>query len=267
MNEDEIACKILQNKQKTLSEQLDILRQEFEELRNEMDELLSKKNNGTNMFCSEVEEFAIDYSLVSNGQSIREREARQEIVNLKEKHNCIRQDSQVYDEKRKVVSELNDQLKCFDEEKIKLENILHDLNCKLQDEIRLTKEKENLLSSPITTPEFVKLQQQLDTLKNENLEDKCNNLQKEMCRLQQLCWQKQLKDRQKQQDVKRQTRRQEQKNSVAVSNRVQLSNFSSDGNSSEQVGDNTNKELQDLFTEDFTDVSYQKSLFKTRSDH
>lgn len=56
-----------------------------------------------------------------------------------------------------------------------------------------------------------RLQHQLDTLKNENLEEKCNDLQKEMCRLQQLCWQRQLKERQKQQDVKRQTRRQEQK--------------------------------------------------------
>lgn len=35
MNEDEITCKMLQNKQKTLSEQLDILKHEFEVLRNE----------------------------------------------------------------------------------------------------------------------------------------------------------------------------------------------------------------------------------------
>ncbi|CAG2257219.1 unnamed protein product [Mytilus edulis] len=227
MNEDEITCKMLQNKQKTLNEQLDILKHEFEVLRNETVEVLSKKNNDTDMFCSEVE------------------------------------DSQVYEDKKKVVSELNEELQGFEEEKTKLERMLHDLNCKLQDEIRRTEDKENLLSCPITTPEFVKLQHQLDTLKNENLEEKCNDLQKEMCRLQQLCWQRQLKERQKQQDVKRQTRRQEQKNSVAVSNRVQLSNFSSDGNNSEQIEDDTNMELQDLFTEDLTDLNYQKSLFKT----
>ncbi|XP_071171414.1 coiled-coil domain-containing protein 172-like isoform X1 [Mytilus edulis] len=267
MNEDEITCKMLQNKQKTLNEQLDILKHEFEVLRNETVEVLSKKNNDTDMFCSEVEEFAIDYSLISNGQSIREREARQEIANLKEKHNCLRRDSQVYEDKKRVVSELNEDLQGFEEEKTKLERMVQDLNCKLQDEIRRTEDKENLLSCPITTPEFVKLQHQLDTLKNENLEEKCNDLQKEMCRLQQLCWQRQLKERQKQQDVKRQTRRQEQKNSVAVSNRVQLSNFSSDGNNSEQIEDDTNMEIQDLYTEDLTDLNYQKSLFKTRSDH
>ena len=55
------------------------------------------------------------------------------------------------------------------------------------------------------------MQQQLDSLKNENLEEKCNNLQKELWRLQQQCWQKQVKERQKQQDMKRQSLRQEQK--------------------------------------------------------
>lgn len=71
-------------------------------------EVLSKKNNDTDMFCSEVEEFAIDYSLISNGQSIREREARQEIANLKEKHNCLRrgQKSNTYNMKYKKMCAL-----------------------------------------------------------------------------------------------------------------------------------------------------------------
>ena len=54
-------------------------------------EVLSKKNQDTETFCMEVEEFVASYSLISDGQAIRENITQQKIIGLKERYEQLKE--------------------------------------------------------------------------------------------------------------------------------------------------------------------------------
>lgn len=51
---------------------------------------MKKKEKDTGIFCAEVDEFVENYSLVSDGQAAREKEAKQEILNLREQYEQLK---------------------------------------------------------------------------------------------------------------------------------------------------------------------------------
>ncbi|XP_042312137.1 coiled-coil domain-containing protein 172 [Sceloporus undulatus] len=177
---------------------LEILKKREESLEKQKAELLCQKSilletfmeikrkNATedDKFLKELTDFNNEYALTSNREILIKKRIQAEICELEEKENVLRNEIESMEHK-------NAQLKMFQLQKNELKEDLFTLQKKLkgfENEIREAKcttkylemEKNQISEKPQTDPECVRLKKELETYKENEMENVCAALQMEI---------------------------------------------------------------------------------------
>ncbi|XP_020635636.3 coiled-coil domain-containing protein 172 [Pogona vitticeps] len=147
-------------------------------------------------FLKEVTDFNNEYSLTSNREQLIKKRAKAEICELEEKESILRNEIKSMEHK-------NAELKMFQQKKNELKQDLRNLQKKVQDlenEIKEAKynteclemEKIQMAAKPQTDPDCIRLKKELESYREDEMENACEALQTEIEFLQMKLLQKNL---------------------------------------------------------------------------
>ncbi|OWF40189.1 coiled-coil domain-containing protein 172-like isoform X2 [Mizuhopecten yessoensis] len=292
LNQEEVNLMLINNKKEILMNQRSQFQKERKDQESQLECLEEELFTLNERFCSNVETFVTEFGLLGNGGDIRREEALQQLADLAKEKNKLQQDIQVYEERMDSLGKLRDKEKSLMDSLLTTKGKHLELCEKLAEEKRKLKkqedEKHKIQLLPTTDSEFVRLQNELDSLKEEDLEGACHRLQQQVQTLQQQLWQKKVQDRhqQKKQQQPRQQQicktfqqpakqhqvppttktstQDEDVPSVSTSNRVCVSNFTfktssagTDQSKRAVVEDLEVGNLDEIFDDDLMNLSEQ----------
>ncbi|XP_060623007.2 coiled-coil domain-containing protein 172 [Anolis sagrei] len=177
---------------------LELLKKKEESLEKQKNELLCQKSilletfmdikrkNATEdeKFLKELADFNNEYALTSDRELLIKKRAKAEICELEEKENVLRNEIESTEHKNaqlKMFQLQKDELK---EDLFTLQEKLRDLESKIREAKHITKclemEKNKISEKPQTDPECVRLKKELESYKENEMENACAALQTEI---------------------------------------------------------------------------------------
>ncbi|XP_033756524.1 protein Hook homolog 3-like [Pecten maximus] len=291
LNKVEVYLTLINNKKEILLNQKSQFQKERQGLENQLEHLEEELFSLNEKFCSDVETFVTEFGLLGNGADQRREEALRQLAELSEEKSKLQQDIQDYEERMKSLRELRDRETC-------LMDLLQDTKSQhlelcekvAEEKLKLVKqeeEKQKIQLLPTTDVEFIRLQTELDSAKEEDLEGTCHRLQQQVQNLQQQLWQRKVKDRHQQkhqspnqtyipsnhQQTARQhptsqtkaTHQNEDVPIVSTSNRICVSNFTKASSGTDQPEDVVIEELKvdnldDIFDDELVHLPQQNNI-------
>ncbi|XP_022345431.2 coiled-coil domain-containing protein 172-like [Crassostrea virginica] len=197
---EEVNLNSEEKKEQILQEKTSALEAEKQHVGNRMAELQSQRERAREEFCRSMREFIQDYGIQSDGHLRRKEEQRKTMEEVRRNEGTLKTELEIISERNKVVEDLrkqlaNEQQKVHSLQRTKEELDLELRNLREQTDI-LNGKKSDLNQVPYRDPEFLSLNKELETLGDQSLENECSALQQELQRLQQIWWQRQIKERQ-----------------------------------------------------------------------
>nr|XP_022345431.1 vicilin-like seed storage protein At2g18540 [Crassostrea virginica] len=197
---EEVNLNSEEKKEQILQEKTSALEAEKRHVGNRMAELQSQRERAREEFCRSMREFIQDYGIQSDGHLRRKEEQRKTMEEVRRNEGTLKTELEIIFERNKVVEDLRKQLANEQQKVHSLQRTKEELNLELrnlreQTDI-LNGKKSDLNQVPYRDPEFLSLNKELETLGDQSLENECSALQQELQRLQQIWWQRQIKERQ-----------------------------------------------------------------------
>ncbi|XP_069139524.1 coiled-coil domain-containing protein 172-like isoform X2 [Argopecten irradians] len=267
LNKVDVNLILVNNRKEILTNQKSQLQKERQDFEDQLENLEEELFHVNERFCSDVETFVTEYGLLGNGADIRRDEALRQIEGLSAEKNQLHQEIRDYEERMESLRILRDK----ETDLMDLLQITKAKNSELCEKVAEEKrkllqqeeEKQSIQLLPTTDADFIRLQTELDSVKEEDLEAKCHHLQQQVQSLQQQLWQRKVKDKHKyQSSVKHhqtQTSRQTASNlnedlKVSTSNRMCVSSFTAttgaNQTQNEAVDELKVDNLEDIFDDD-----------------
>ncbi|XP_048744520.1 golgin subfamily A member 6-like protein 7 [Ostrea edulis] len=239
--QEEVNLKCEENKEKILQEEKTSLEGKKQRVQKDLTDLQFRKLEMVERFCVGVRGFTWDYGLQSGGQQRRQEELRKAVEEVKQTEQDLRKEVDDINKRREMLAEM-------DVQRGKEQQTLHSLqknNEELDQELRkvtdateaLISRKSELNTVPHNDPEFLSLSKELEAVNGEHLEEKCVALQQELQRLQQILWQKQLKERKRPVAPPVQVKEKRMRSEELSTNRMTVSNFNSGESTRSQQDD------------------------------
>ncbi|XP_071947741.1 uncharacterized protein [Antedon mediterranea] len=199
LSEEELNLKLYTIRENVLKEQLCELQVINKERLKDLSIVREQQEYEKKIFHEELEKFSKEYDMQGNGVMERQGQAQVEVDGLKEQESLLNKEMSEYREHTKTLNKLTDEKESMIKEINELEMKWKDLDEEVQKEEekikKLEKEKKELASKSHTCSEFKRLQNELETCQDDNLESVCAALQLELDQLQRNLWQKQLQNR------------------------------------------------------------------------
>ncbi|XP_061184300.1 uncharacterized protein LOC133192305 [Saccostrea echinata] len=197
--QEEVNLKCLDHRENILRDEKASLETEKERIQKCLTDMQFRKTEALEGFCRGVRGFIQDYGLQSGGHQRRKEEHKKALEEAKQTEINLRAELEVIEERHKTLEGIEKQLNNERQSHQNLQKTKEDLDDELkklheQTDI-LTAKKTELNMVPHTDPEFLSLSKDLEIANGERLEEKCMALQQELQRLQQILWQKQVRER------------------------------------------------------------------------
>ncbi|XP_064603172.1 uncharacterized protein LOC135468706 isoform X2 [Liolophura sinensis] len=197
LNSEELNLKWLGTREVILRTQSQKFLSDMKLLENQLLEAQDHLQEEYEGFCAQTREFTKGYSLVENGQEMRKGKANRQLAMVMDEKKALENDLQTYKKMKAKVVLMEEQKEAV---RARL-NLLLAEEKDLQGKVKVEKqkvdsvvqEKKRVSEIPQTGPEFTRLHKELETLKTQNYEKDCQELQQELQKLQQCLWQKQVK--------------------------------------------------------------------------
>ncbi|XP_069139525.1 coiled-coil domain-containing protein 172-like isoform X3 [Argopecten irradians] len=241
LNKVDVNLILVNNRKEILTNQKSQLQKERQDFEDQLENLEEELFHVNERFCSDVETFVTEYGLLGNGADIRRDEALRQIEGLSAEKNQLHQEIRDYEERMESLRILRDK----ETDLMDLLQITKAKNSELCEKVAEEKrkllqqeeEKQSIQLLPTTDADFIRLQTELDSVKEEDLEAKCHHLQQQVQSLQQQLWQR------KNEDLK-----------VSTSNRMCVSSFTAttgaNQTQNEAVDELKVDNLEDIFDDD-----------------
>uniref|UniRef100_A0A8W8IKL2 Coiled-coil domain-containing protein 172 n=1 Tax=Magallana gigas TaxID=29159 RepID=A0A8W8IKL2_MAGGI len=197
--QEEVNLNTEENKEKILQEKVLALEKEKDDISKYVADMQNQGEKDRELFCQVVRTFIQNYGLQSNGHDRRKEEQKQALVEATLTEDDLKTELERITEKKRAVQELRAQL---DREKQTSQGLQKTMK-ELDQQLRQLREQTGILSArkselnaiPHRDPEFLSLNKELEILNEVSMENKCTTLQHELQRLQQIWWQKEIRER------------------------------------------------------------------------
>uniref|UniRef100_K1R0K0 Coiled-coil domain-containing protein 172 n=1 Tax=Magallana gigas TaxID=29159 RepID=K1R0K0_MAGGI len=141
----------------------------------------------------------VNYGLQSDGHDRRKEEQKQALMEARLTEDDLKTELERITEKKRAAQELRAQLDREKQTSQRLQKTVKELDQQLR-QLReqtgiLSARKSELNAIPHRDPEFLSLNKELEILNEVSMENKCTTLQHELQRLQQIWWQKEIRER------------------------------------------------------------------------
>ncbi|XP_052705768.1 cingulin-like isoform X2 [Crassostrea angulata] len=180
----------------------DGLQKKYNELKKELTFKTDMQNQGEKdreLFCQVVRTFIQNYGLQSDGHDRRKEEQKQALMEARLTEDDLKTELERITEKKRAVQELRAQLDREKQTSQRLQKTVKELDQQLrqlkEQTGSLSARKSELNAIPHRDPEFLSLNKELEILNEVSMENKCTALQHELQRLQQIWWQKEIRER------------------------------------------------------------------------
>ncbi|XP_062575263.1 moesin/ezrin/radixin homolog 1-like [Saccostrea cucullata] len=197
--QEEVNLKCLDHREQILRDEKAALETEKQRVQKCLIDTQHRKSEALEGFCRGVRGFIQGYGLQSGGHQRRKEEHQKVLEEAKQTAISLRAELDVMKERHRSLEEMEKQLNNEQQRHQNLQKTKEDLDGelkKLKDQTDiLTARKTELNMVPHTDPEFLSLSKDLEIANGERLEEKCMALQQELQRLQQILWQKQVRER------------------------------------------------------------------------
>ncbi|XP_060073005.1 coiled-coil domain-containing protein 172-like [Ylistrum balloti] len=280
LNHEEINLMMINNKKEVLMSQKSQFQRERKELESQLEHLEEEQLNLNETFCQDVEKFVTEFGLLGNGANLRREEALRKVAELSGEKDKLQQDIQNYEERVESLRKLKDKedylmdlLQTTKSQHLELCEKVAEEKRKLA---KQEEEKQKIQLLPTTDAEFIRLQKEIDSVKDEDLERTCHLLQQQVQALQQQLWQRKIKNRHQQKQQQQQQTKYQQKNTsqatkvssqlythlrqnedalgVSTRNRICKSNFTTDTSVESYQSETSKPVLEDLSLDNLEEI-------------
>lgn len=264
LTEEELKSKWLTRQEEIFREQKNDLQQQIQALQSKKTELEEERLSEQGRFCQELEEFSARFDLTGQGTRQRELLKHDALEKLEQEEMILKEELVLYSKNQLEIDQLSSEKQNLNKQLSHLLNKNKDLSDTLENEVKETltmeEEKIRITNKPQRDPEFISLQRELSEAKSLNLEERCNDHQKEYQQLQQRLWQKKVQQRQQQLKQQQQQQLKQQQPQFQKEQQVPHKHQSHSrirqgqhNQQASQESDDTNQFSQELLSEIFSD--------------
>lgn len=197
--QEEVNLNTEENKEKILQEKVLALEKEKDDISKYVADMQNQGEKARELFCQVVRTFIQNYGLQSDGHDRRKEEQKQALMEARLTEDDLKTELERITEKKRAAQELRAQLDREKQTSQGLQKTMKELDQLLR-QLReqtgiLSVRKSELNAIPHRDPEFLSLNKELESLNECSMESKCTALQHELQRLQQIWWQKEIRER------------------------------------------------------------------------
>ncbi|XP_052705767.1 polyamine-modulated factor 1-binding protein 1-like isoform X1 [Crassostrea angulata] len=197
--QEEVNLNTEENKEKILQEKVSALEKEKDDISKYVTDMQNQGEKDRELFCQVVRTFIQNYGLQSDGHDRRKEEQKQALMEARLTEDDLKTELERITEKKRAVQELRAQLDREKQTSQRLQKTVKELDQQLrqlkEQTGSLSARKSELNAIPHRDPEFLSLNKELEILNEVSMENKCTALQHELQRLQQIWWQKEIRER------------------------------------------------------------------------